>query len=80
MGNKCCCDDKMDFSDLEIDKQLFLQMLYQEPDLSKFQYFDQSTVKQLKKMWKSKVFGGHVMKAVGCSPGMPRTRQNVLRD
>lgn len=59
MGAKCCCESKKLY-DLGIDKEMYLKMLSEEPDLSKYQYWDQNTVKVLKSLWKSKVFGGHV--------------------
>lgn len=79
MGAKMCCEGKKLY-DLGVDKELFLAMLAQEPDLSKFQYWDQSTVKQMKKLCKSKVYGGHVFQPVGEAPGTKRNRQNVLQD
>jgi hypothetical protein len=79
MGAKMCCENKKLY-DLGVDKEMFLQMLSEEPDLSKYQFWDQKTVKELKKLWKSKVFGGHVFQPVGEAPGTSRTRQNVLQD
>lgn len=55
-------------------------MLAQEPDLTKFQFWDQNSAKKVKKMWKSRVYGGHVFQPVGEAPGTKRTRQNVLQD
>lgn len=79
MGAKNCCEGKKLY-DLGVDKEMFLKMLGEEPDLSKFQFWDQKTVKELKKLWKSKVYGGHVFQPVGEAPGTARKRQNVLQD
>ena len=73
MGNVGCCEGKKLY-DLGVDKELFLQMLAHEPDMSKYQYWDQNSVKKLKKMWKSRVYGGHVFQPVGEAPGTRRTR------
>lgn len=84
MGNQCnnqwCCDDRK-YNDLGIDKATFLQMLQKEPDMSKYGHVDQNTTETIKKLWKSKVYGGHVMNPVGeGGAGSARTRENVIRE